>query len=77
MEVSFTIFPWSVLNKQHGAVEDGGIYKPPNCVARQKVAIIIPYSNREKHLKVMMNNLHPFLQRQQAHYRIFVIDMVS
>lgn len=54
----------------------GGEYKPPDCIARQSVAILIPHRSREKHLLYLMHHLHPFLQRQQIHYAIYVIQQV-
>jgi len=35
---------------------------------RQKVAIIIPFKDRDAHLKTLLYYLHPMLQRQQIHY---------
>jgi hypothetical protein len=37
-------------------------------------AIIIPFLNRDKNLIELLLNLHPFLQRQYVHYRIFVAE---
>ncbi|KAK2828576.1 hypothetical protein Q5P01_019610 [Channa striata] len=54
-----------------------GEYKPPGCVARQSVAILIPHRNRERHLLYLMHHLHPFLQRQQLHYAIYVIQQAG
>lgn len=53
-----------------------GEYKPPDCIARQSVAILIPHRSRERHLLYLMHHLHPFLQRQQLHYAIYVIQQV-
>ncbi|XP_063302611.1 beta-1,4-galactosyltransferase 4-like isoform X2 [Pelobates fuscus] len=50
-----------------------GMYRPESCQAQQKVAIIIPFRNRERHLLYMLNHLHPFLQRQQLEYGIYII----
>ncbi|GFN89975.1 beta-1,4-galactosyltransferase 1 [Plakobranchus ocellatus] len=52
----------------------GGRYSPSNCTARHRVAIVIPYRNREQHLKILLRNLHPMLMRQQLDYGIYVID---
>lgn len=54
----------------------GGQYQPHECKARQSVAILIPFRNREKHLLYLLHHLHPFLQRQQLHYAIYVIQQV-
>jgi hypothetical protein len=51
----------------------GGSSAPENCMARQKVAIIVPYRDRKEHLDIFLYHLHPILQRQQLDYRIFVI----
>ncbi|KAK2879580.1 hypothetical protein Q8A73_023392 [Channa argus] len=51
-----------------------GEYEPPNCAARHSVAILIPHRNRERHLLYLLHHLHPFLQRQQLHYAIYVIQ---
>ena len=52
----------------------GGRYEPTECRARNKVAIVVPYRNRANHLNVFLHHIHPFLQRQQLAYTIFVIE---
>ncbi|EEC10831.1 beta-1,4-galactosyltransferase, putative, partial [Ixodes scapularis] len=54
----------------------GGRFKPKECLARHRVAILIPYRNREEHLRVFLYNMHQFLPRQQIDYGIFVIEQV-
>ncbi|XP_040908030.1 beta-1,4-galactosyltransferase 4 [Toxotes jaculatrix] len=54
-----------------------GKYEPPDCTARQSVAILIPHRNRERHLLYLLHHLHPFLQRQQLHYAIYVIQQAG
>ncbi|XP_028656330.1 beta-1,4-galactosyltransferase 4 [Erpetoichthys calabaricus] len=54
-----------------------GIYQPKECCPLQSVAILIPHRNREKHLLYLLQNLHPFLQRQQLHYGIYVIHQAG
>jgi len=39
-----------------------------------KVAILIPYRGRKRHLKYLVNHLHPTLQRQGINYQIFVAE---
>lgn len=53
-----------------------GQYHPTECSALQRVAILIPHRNREKHLLYLLEHLHPFLQRQQLDYGIYVIHQV-
>ena len=58
-------------------IQYGGRFHPSSCLARHKVAIIIPYRDREEHLLTLLNFLHPLLQRQQLDYTVFVIEQVS
>lgn len=58
-------------------VRPGGKHKPINCVSRNKVAIIIPYRQRESHLKVFCNHMHPFLKRQELDYGIYIVNQVA
>ena len=58
-------------------VHSGGTWQPTNCRARHRVAVIIPYRDREHHLIILLAHLHPMLQRQQLHYTIFVVEQVS
>ncbi|CAL1527173.1 unnamed protein product [Lymnaea stagnalis] len=62
------------IRAENEGLMPGGRYKPPDCTARHRVAIVIPYRNREEHLKILLRNLHPMLARQQLDYGIFVID---
>nr|XP_033495362.1 beta-1,4-galactosyltransferase 1-like [Epinephelus lanceolatus] len=55
-------------------LQEGGRYKPPDCIGQQKVAIIIPFRNRHEHLKYWLYYLHPILMRQQSDYRVYVIN---
>ncbi|XP_021355963.1 bromodomain-containing protein DDB_G0280777-like isoform X2 [Mizuhopecten yessoensis] len=73
--VDLTEYDEEYLPEKHRFVGKGGVYKPRACRSRHRVAIIIPYRNRKKHLRVFLNNLHPFLQKQQLDYRIFVIEL--
>lgn len=54
----------------------GGVYSPTECTSRQQLAVIIPFRNREPQLKVLLRHLHPFLQRQQRAYQVFVVEQV-
>lgn len=52
----------------------GGEYVPKNCISYNKTAIIVPYRNRKEHLRVFINFMHSFLQKQYIPYRIFLIE---
>ncbi|XP_047235950.1 beta-1,4-galactosyltransferase 4 [Girardinichthys multiradiatus] len=64
-----------VENENKGLTK--GEYEPSDCKAMHSVAILIPHRNREKHLLYLLQNLHPFLQRQQLHYAIYVIHQAG
>ncbi|EPY76832.1 beta-1,4-galactosyltransferase 4 [Camelus ferus] len=54
-----------------------GRYHPEECRASQRVAILIPHRNREKHLLYLLKHLHPFLQRQQLEYGVYIIHQAG
>ncbi|XP_041964373.1 beta-1,4-galactosyltransferase 3 [Alosa sapidissima] len=65
------------VERRNPLVTRGGRYQPPNCEARHRTAIIVPHRNREHHLKFLLYYLHPFLQRQQLNYGIYVIHQAG
>ncbi|KAM4047908.1 beta-1,4-galactosyltransferase 4-like isoform 1-T3 [Anomaloglossus baeobatrachus] len=64
------------VEKKFPMMSDGH-YQPETCRAQQKVAILIPYRNRERHLLYLLDNLLPFLQRQQLDYAIYIINQAG
>ncbi|XP_014050808.1 beta-1,4-galactosyltransferase 1 isoform X2 [Salmo salar] len=62
------------VRKENPGLQEGGRYKPHDCVALQKVALIIPFRHRDEHLKFWLYYLHPILQRQQLDYGVYVIN---
>lgn len=64
----------SVMEKKFEEVKPGGRGCPTDCVARHRVAIIIPFRDRPQHLQALLFNLHPILLRQQIDYQIFVVE---
>ncbi len=75
MNVSKVAMPMNTFEEKYGPLlGPGGRYHPPDCQAHYKVAIIIPYRKREEHLQVFIQHMHPFLQRQQIDYGIFVVE---
>ncbi|XP_015830586.3 beta-1,4-galactosyltransferase 2 [Nothobranchius furzeri] len=63
-----------VRKKVGSFLQMGGRYKPPDCISKQKVAIIIPFRHRHEHLTHWLYYVHPNLIRQQLHYGIYVIN---
>ncbi|XP_077004066.1 beta-1,4-galactosyltransferase 1 [Tamandua tetradactyla] len=66
-----------LVAKENPEVKVGGRYTPKNCISPHKVAIIIPFRNRQEHLKYWLYYLHPILQRQQLDYGIYVINQAG
>jgi len=60
-----------------GWVSNGGCWKPIECKARVKMALIIPYRNRYEQLSIFVRQMHPFLKRQNVDYRIFVVEQAG
>ncbi|XP_050309621.1 beta-1,4-galactosyltransferase 1 [Anthonomus grandis grandis] len=52
----------------------GGEYEPSGCIPMIKSAIIIPYRNRSEQLNIFLNYMHKFLQQQNIHYKIIVVE---
>ncbi|OQV22685.1 Beta-1,4-galactosyltransferase 4 [Hypsibius exemplaris] len=65
------------LIEENPNITPGGTFKPAGCIARYRIAIIIPYRDREAHLKSLLHYLHPVLQRQQLEYRVIVVEQLG
>ena len=78
MKIDTTVIPsLEEVFKNNTAVQLGGYWKPKDCYARDRVAIVIPFRDRQAHLNILLKYLHPLLQRQQIEYRIFVVEQVG
>lgn len=65
-----------LFSEQRGLTA-GGRYSPRECIARHKVAILLPYRNRKAQLAIFLHHMHPILKRQQLDYGIYVVNQVS
>ncbi|CAK8680430.1 unnamed protein product [Clavelina lepadiformis] len=65
---------YDVIAKANKHLSFGGRYKPPQCSPRYKLAIIVPYRDREKQLFWFLSHIHPILQRQMLEYAIYVVN---
>jgi hypothetical protein len=54
-----------------------GKWTPKNCKARHRLAIIVPFKNRENNLKYFLNHMHSFLQKQELEYQIYVVEQFN
>jgi len=76
MNVTFEAPEFAELERQHTELSLGGSWAPRSCIARHRVAIIIPFRDRQRHLRILLANLHPMLQRQMLQYTVFVVEQV-
>ncbi|XP_065656640.1 beta-1,4-N-acetylgalactosaminyltransferase bre-4 [Hydra vulgaris] len=60
-----------------GMIEKGGWWKPKQCLERVKVAIVIPFRNRNDQLLIFLRHMHPLLMRQELYYRIIVVEQLE
>ena len=80
---NFSSFSLTVNSSDHEGghflqdLKQGGSWEPPHCSPRHRVAIIIPYKDRVDNLNTWLFNMHPFLQRQEIAYTIFVVEQIN
>lgn len=67
---------WATLNSL-SSIDPGGSWKPSDCSARHRVAVVVPYRDRLLHLLAFLSHIHPMLQRQELNYRIFVVEQTG
>lgn len=78
IEINTDVEPLAAVEQRlHDQLQPGGWYKPQECNARDRVAIVIPYRDRATHLPVFLKNIHPFLMKQQIEYGIFIVEQIS
>ncbi|XGW05308.1 hypothetical protein V3C99_016016 [Haemonchus contortus] len=69
--------PLKQLEGKFKYLKPGGHYIPDGCKPLNRVAIIIPFRDRESHLHILLNNMHPFLIEQMLDYLIIVVEQVA
>ncbi|KAH8026876.1 hypothetical protein HPB51_026211 [Rhipicephalus microplus] len=55
-------------------IKPGGRWWPSHCLARHRVAVIVPYRDRERNLRVFLHHMHQFLRKQELDYGIYIIE---
>ncbi|VDN03776.1 unnamed protein product [Thelazia callipaeda] len=60
--------------KHHPQIKPGGRWKPEDCIAVHKIAVIIPFRDRQSHLTRLIDFLIPILRRQQLDFRFIVTE---
>ncbi|TPP56476.1 N-acetyllactosaminide 3-alpha-galactosyltransferase [Fasciola gigantica] len=54
-----------------------GVWSPIECKPKERLALILPYRDRDEHLRVFLNHMHPFLRHQQLMYTIIVVEQLG
>jgi hypothetical protein len=65
------------LENKNLSVKFGGQAAPKECQSRHKVAIVIPYRDRQENLELFLMNMHPFLAKQQLDYGIYLVEPIA
>lgn len=71
---NFSLF--DTLNNSN-KIRPGGHWWPLNCKPLSKLAVIIPYKDREYNLKLFLYNMHSVFKRQELNYSIYVIEQIN
>ena len=75
--VNLTVLTYLEVEKENTNLQPGGESSPDVCTANFNVAIIVPYRDRSDQLVVFLRHLHPFLRKQQLHYRIYIVNQAD
>lgn len=68
--------PQNLEEEKHSwDVFPGGFFRPASCLARHRVAIVVPFRDREAHLNIFINHMMPFLKKQQLEFAIYVVEL--
>ena len=81
IKVNLTAYPEEIIENfptiKSLEIQQGGHDKPKTCTARYKVGIVVPYRDRIENLKLFLNHIHPFLNKQQIEYAIYIVEPVQ
>ena len=72
--VNLSVPTFLEVESENRNLQPGGESSPDGCKANFNVAIIVPYRNRSEQLVVFLRHLHPFLRKQELHYRIYIVN---
>ncbi|CAN7942156.1 unnamed protein product, partial [Ixodes pacificus] len=67
----------TLLGELSARLQPGGRWAPSWCKSAHFVAILVPYRDRQKHLSLFLQHMHPFLQKQSVQYTIFVVEQTA
>ena len=63
-----------VQNLSKYSIKKGGLSSPSHCMSRNRVGIVIPYRDRLNNLLIFLRHMHPFLQKQELEYGIYLVE---
>ncbi|KAK2167621.1 hypothetical protein LSH36_26g15095 [Paralvinella palmiformis] len=69
--------PYSEIVSEYRSLAEGGEWRPPGCAYHSRLAIIVPYRNREQHLLIFLDNMIRFLQAQMLAFAIYIIEQAG
>ncbi|KJH44759.1 N-acetyllactosaminide 3-alpha-galactosyltransferase [Dictyocaulus viviparus] len=77
--IDITMEPRSIeeLERKYQYLQPGGHFTPTDCKALSKIAVVIPFRDREEHLKILLNHMHNFLTKQKLDYAIIVVEQID
>ena len=62
------------MNNKGNENDGQGCFFPKHCEVEQETLLIVPYRDRDSHLKVFTYNIHKFLQKQHRSYCILISE---
>ncbi|OZC10046.1 hypothetical protein X798_02894 [Onchocerca flexuosa] len=62
------------VQKHYPYLKPGGHWKPEDCNTEHKIAVIIPFRDRQTHLTRLIDFLVPIFRRQQLDFRFIVTE---
>ena len=67
--------PYTEIERKHAFdLVLGGHWYSSTCKSSERVALVICYRQREQHLQMFLDHMHPFLKQQQLDYTIIVVN---
>lgn len=74
IEPNGSVPSWQDLEARFTNLKEGGRWRPTQCRERHRVAVIVPYRDRDQSLRLFLQHIHPFLQAQNLNYGIYVTE---
>ena len=74
LEITFEAPSFEQIAREYPNLEPGGLFEPNFCEPIANVAIVVPYRNRDKHLRAFLHHMHAILQRQLLKYQFFIVE---